>query len=724
MRVVKRIVCMLLTMTIVFTNLSVNVFAAEADSTEYGQIILNPAEGTSLLNKDGEPLENDLITFDDKEGYWYEVGARLEFIIEVEPGYKQTFESFDNANGGGSVDYDADKELYYGIVAAGENTIQTWSEADDSYIGKNAISSSDNWQENMFNLMGFASTVGGGNNKYFSEESTAAEGTVFWFLNMTDELQYYVDEEGYVNVSYENYMNIVEAYYVNAPDMETYLTKYSYMNTETEQIHYYLGGLGDAWQWVLCDVQDYNNGYKLRGIFCSGEVTDKTGLTEYVDYYDGLYIDSAVELYVVDSEEHGWQIAAYTELDYYKVEDYGNMGEVLYVYNEDKENFSDVYYLIDIAQPEADVSVVLREGTYKIIDGMYCYSSDMTVTFDAVCGEGWTCQVEVERIVNGEPTIGTWGDTGIVYGGGSVCITPVPLALFTIDAEHAEVEVLQGLVDMQDGTYAYGQTAAIELKITPDEGYEISEVASFIYDDYVVFGQYISASGTWLIYPEFCPSTILVTAKDIADEVITIVSGDDSAEKVTVQVDAKDAEKVEGLTLVVEKLDSAEEEKSTTLILENVEAEDVYILDIYFENQDSDEVKVNAAMTVAVPIPEGWDADNIAVYYVNSETGEVTDMNAVMSEDGKTVSFITTHFSHYALVQLESSPAKEDETEGDKSSTESDKEDTTIKTDNDKEAPKTGDDSCLTLWGSILLISAITTGVLLKRRKADGHRAM
>lgn len=83
------------------------------------------------------------------------------------------------------------------------------------------------------------------------------------------------------------------------------------------------------------------------------------------------------------------------------------------------------------------------------------------------------------------------------------------------------------------------------------------------------------------------------------------------------------------------------------------------------------------------------------------------------------VSFTTTHFSHYALVQTKSSPAIDNETEDDKPSTKSDKEDTTSKIDNDKESPKTGDNTCLILWGSILLISVITMVVLLKKRKAN-----
>ena len=57
-------------------------------------------------------------------------------------------------------------------------------------------------------------------------------------------------------------------------------------------------------------------------------------------------------------------------------------------------------------------------------------------------------------------------------------------------------------------------------------------------------------------------------------------------------------------------------------------------------------------MLVTVPIPEGWDPSNVGVYYVNPDTGEVVAMNAVVSEDGKTATFTTNHFSYYALVQI------------------------------------------------------------------------
>ena len=119
----------------------------------------------------------------------------------------------------------------------------------------------------------------------------------------------------------------------------------------------------------------------------------------------------------------------------------------------------------------------------------------------------------VTRTFEGETQTETVGNSGIISGGGEVRLWSTPCVEFKIEAPHCAVEVLQDLTDRGDGTYSYYETSAIELKITPNAGYEVTEVALYLYDVYVVKGTYISASGTWVLYPEFLPSTILVSAK-------------------------------------------------------------------------------------------------------------------------------------------------------------------------------------------------------------------
>ena len=62
------------------------------------------------------------------------------------------------------------------------------------------------------------------------------------------------------------------------------------------------------------------------------------------------------------------------------------------------------------------------------------------------------------------------------------------------------------------------------------------------------------------------------------------------------------------------------------------------------------ETQPGSTVTVRIPLPEGYDPARTYVYHVNSETGEVENMNA-RYEDGCLV-FETDHFSAYAVVQI------------------------------------------------------------------------
>lgn len=66
---------------------------------------------------------------------------------------------------------------------------------------------------------------------------------------------------------------------------------------------------------------------------------------------------------------------------------------------------------------------------------------------------------------------------------------------------------------------------------------------------------------------------------------------------------------------------------------------------------DGEPSQPGKAVTVRIPLPEGYDPDRTYVYHVNSETGEVENMN-VRYEDGCLV-FETDHFSVYAVVEME-----------------------------------------------------------------------
>lgn len=568
-------------------------------------------------------------------------------------------------------------------------SLSVFAAETDTVAGKNAISSLENWQEKMFMNMGRASVIGVGNpsDKYFKEGTAAPAGTVFWFLFMTPELKEYVNAEGYFNSTYEQYMSIAEAYFVNAPDMSQYLIDSGRMDEGTQQVHFFMGGVGSDWKWVMTESEydGYNDVWRIRGIFCNGWLSDTTGLTEYVDYYDNFKIDSAVELTLKEDDIHGFRVASYSELDYY----INKEEHIIYKYNEEADNFSNIYYPINVTWYDGQ-TIYLEEGTYTEIGNYRCCQSGQEVKWYSECADRYIGRVELTRTEQGNTVTSVVGASGSVIGGPNIELRAVPFCQFEMESPNAEVEVVQGLEDLGDGTYGSVAPTSVELKITANKGYKVTGVEAKEQSKYGNFavGTYNSDTDTWKFYVEFMPDTIVVSTEKVTDSTVTIVSGAGSEEKVTVQMPAEDAEKVEGLTLVAKELEPGAKEDETKLIVEQLDVakENVYILDIYFENIEGEEVKVNANMVVTVPIPEGWNPANTAVYYVNTEAGEMVDMKAVVSKDGKTISFTTNHFSHYALVQKEVSVTP----------------DSPI-ADN----PQTGDTSNMILWVGLLLVAVI-----------------
>ncbi|MGN0171719.1 MAG: leucine-rich repeat protein, partial [Acutalibacteraceae bacterium] len=79
--------------------------------------------------------------------------------------------------------------------------------------------------------------------------------------------------------------------------------------------------------------------------------------------------------------------------------------------------------------------------------------------------------------------------------------------------------------------------------------------------------------------------------------------------------------------------------------LKNTQDEIIY--DITLE-KDGKPIQPTDGMTVSIPVPQTMNAETCKVFYIDG-SGNLTDMNAVY-EDGY-MTFTTTHFSHYALVQ-------------------------------------------------------------------------
>lgn len=120
---------------------------------------------------------------------------------------------------------------------------------------------------------------------------------------------------------------------------------------------------------------------------------------------------------------------------------------------------------------------------------------------------------------------------------------------------------------------------------------------------------------------------------------------------------------------------------------------------------------------VSLPIPEGWTASGLVVYYVNAETGKMEDMNAVVDADGKHITFTTDHFSTYILVNKNKEEVKPGvPSGGDDTNSATDKNTKPVKPSN---VPQTGDIQNMGLWTILALCSVVLfVAVISKKRRA------
>ena len=139
--------------------------------------------------------------------------------------------------------------------------------------------------ENWFMRLGFSSMETSRNSRYFAPGEQTPDRSVYWFVFMADELDQYLNNETwYFELTYEQYMAIVDQYFVNHSDMKEYLTEREYYDAETGLVRFYSGGFGDAWSWVVLSTHQSDDIYKIQGLFLNQPVEDTTGLTENIDY--------------------------------------------------------------------------------------------------------------------------------------------------------------------------------------------------------------------------------------------------------------------------------------------------------------------------------------------------------------------------------------------------------------------------------------------------------
>ena len=177
----------------------------------------------------------------------------------------------------------------------------------------------------------------------------------------------------------------------------------------------------------------------------------------------------------------------------------------------------------------------------------------------------------------------------------------------------------------------------------------------------------------------------------------------DSDSNVTAEYPKEEQDDYAGVSFNAESITEGEEYKAA----EKAVGEDYtgfipYSLTL--TDKDGKPVSVKSSMTVKVPVPEGWEAGKTLVFYVDGD-GKATDMKAVPSEDGKSVTFSTTHFSTYVLVNAATK----------KDAPTTDKPGSTKPTP----VPPTGDTSPAVPAAVTLVLSAACIFLVSRRRKDD-----
>ena len=127
-----------------------------------------------------------------------------------------------------------------------------------------------------------------------------------------------------------------------------------------------------------------------------------------------------------------------------------------------------------------------------------------------------------------------------------------------------------------------------------------------------------------------------------------------------------------------------------------------------------------------MPVPSGYDAQRLAVYYI-ADDGTLTQITYTLSSDKKSVSFETDHFSMYALAELKKQDTTDDNnisgtddnTENTSSDNNQSNNNTTTSNQDKTNNPQTGDSNYLPILVLLMAASAFMCVVLIRKRQAN-----
>lgn len=207
----------------------------------------------------------------------------------------------------------------------------------------------------IFTDMGYSSLMSG--EKYIWRFADAPEGQIAddslvfeYMMNcgaLDDYIQYY-DYYSEYTVPYEDYMNLVDKFFVNHSDMKNYFRKTEYIDFDEENniISWQHGGSGDAFTWIPLYTSYCDDEIFVNGVFAYyGYETD--GLTENKDYITINGHDASIReelLLVLKHIDNEWKIIEFHPCDYHIVDG------VLY-----HSNYNKIYYNIQFNEGNSSV---------------------------------------------------------------------------------------------------------------------------------------------------------------------------------------------------------------------------------------------------------------------------------------------------------------------------------------------------------------------------------
>lgn len=316
------------------------------------------------------------------------------------------------------------------------------------------------WEQGVLELFGYCAE-----GDYFAAGEEVSAATIFNYVYFSPEMRAYEDAEtGCCSLSYAQYYAIVDRYFpvYNAEELRAWLRANATCDDAAQTIQFWYYGSGGGVEWRFCSARQTADGYCLRGVMITD--TQQTGAPLYED---GWYVQAPVQLTLSSADPESYQILSYTKADYWLSG--SGKDSRLYRYDAAANAFTGCYRPITVTAGE-HLSIHYEGDVITNADGTWYNEATgfdwaFTAAENYVVGRVWYNDTLVRGIA------GT-----VQPGSGAADLYAMPGVLFTVEAEHADVMIVMGMESYVDNTYLYCAGAAVELVVTPEEGYEVVSV--------------------------------------------------------------------------------------------------------------------------------------------------------------------------------------------------------------------------------------------------------